>query len=232
VVNLLRRLLHFIPPDTVVPILQSGARGCKWIVGSGRHAYWLGTYESVKRVLFERVVRPGDVVFDVGAHVGFYTLLAAKLVGLQGKVFAFEPLPENLVYLKQHLVLNRISNVEVIEAAISDRPGIATFNYGPSRSEGHISPQGELMVRVMCLDDLIAGERMPLPDCLKIDVEGEEAHVLNGARLVLEARSKMLLATHGIQVQEQCLAILHKAGYTVELIETDPMHERNEIFAY
>ena len=230
--KLLRKPLRLLPADTVVPILQGRLRGCRWIVGSGRHAYWLGTYELVKRTLFERIVRPGDVVFDIGAHVGFYTLLAAKLVGLQGKVFAFEPLPENLMYLKQHLALNRISNVEVIAAAVSDRPRTATFDRGQSRSEGRISPQGELTVRVACLDGMVADGELPLPDCLKIDVEGEEVCVLNGAQLVLQARPKIFLATHGTRVREQCLAILCMAGYTIEMIEDDPMHGWNEIFAY
>jgi FkbM family methyltransferase len=182
--------------------------------------------------MFERIVRPGDVVFDIGAHVGFYTLLAARLVGMPGKVFAFEPLPENLAYLKQHLALNRISNAEVFAAAISDRSGLATFDRGPSRSEGRISSHGESSVRVACLDQMVADGELPLPDCLKIDVEGEEACVLNGARLVLQARPRIFLATHGALVKAQCHAILCAAGYTVELIENDPTHGQSELFAY
>lgn len=65
----------------VVPVLQGSLRGRKWIVGSSNHGCWLGSYEWKKQRLFTRTVSSGDVVFDIGAHVGFYTLLASVLVG-------------------------------------------------------------------------------------------------------------------------------------------------------
>lgn len=94
--RLLRWPLRFIPPELVVPILQGKLKGRKWVVGSSKHGCWLGSYEYHKRRLFEQLIRPGDTVFDIGAHVGFYTLLASILTGPAGRVFAFEPLPRNL----------------------------------------------------------------------------------------------------------------------------------------
>jgi SAM-dependent methyltransferase len=106
--RLLRLPLRLIPRRAVLPILQGPLRGKKWIVGSGNHGYWLGSYEIGKRALFVRSIPVGAVVYDLGANVGYYTLLAAMLAGAEGKVFAFEPLPRNLEYLRRHLVLNRI----------------------------------------------------------------------------------------------------------------------------
>jgi len=78
-----------------VPILQGPLRGKKWIVGSQRHAFWLGGYEPHLQRLIAREVKPGEIFYDVGANVGFYSLLASVLVG-PGKVFAFEQLPANV----------------------------------------------------------------------------------------------------------------------------------------
>jgi FkbM family methyltransferase len=68
------------------------------------------------------------VAFDVGADVGYYTLLLARGVGPKGRVIAFEPNPFNLTYLKEHLCLNKIGNVEIVEATVSDREGVAFFS--------------------------------------------------------------------------------------------------------
>src|SRR5512139_3781902 len=82
----LRFPLRLIPDDATLPILQGRLRGKRWISGSCNHGCWLGSYEYHKRVLFERTITPGSVVFDLGAHVGFYTLLASVLVGHAGRV--------------------------------------------------------------------------------------------------------------------------------------------------
>lgn len=136
----LRFPLSFIPGNLKVPILQGRLKGKKWIVGSGVHGYWLGSYEYEKRRLFEEVVKPGSIVFDVGAHVGFYTLLASVLVGIQRKVFAFEPLPSNLHFLRTHIEINCIMNVTIIEAAVSNFSGATMFEEGPDSSTGRILP--------------------------------------------------------------------------------------------
>ena len=113
--KLLRLPLRLIPPNSKVPILQGRLRGKWWIAGGGVASYWLGSYEFYKQRLFERLVTPGNVVFDIGAHVGFYMLLSSALVGTAGEVFAFEPVPRNLHYLYEHLRLNHVTNVTVAD---------------------------------------------------------------------------------------------------------------------
>ena len=73
----LRYPLRWIPDDLVVPVLQGPLRGKKWIVGSSSHGCWLGGYEYEKQRRFAQAINPGGVVYDIGAHVGFYMLLAS-----------------------------------------------------------------------------------------------------------------------------------------------------------
>lgn len=96
----LRLPLHLIPRGLAVPILQGPLRGARWLVGAATHGCWLGSYELAKQLAFARWLAPGRVVYDLGAHAGFYTLLAARPVGPAGRVHAFEPLPELLSILR------------------------------------------------------------------------------------------------------------------------------------
>lgn len=210
--------LRWIPSSTAVPILQGPLRGAKWIVGSATHGCWLGSYELDKQLLVGNLIHRGDVVYDIGANVGYYTLLFSRLVGSEGSVVAFEPLPENLSYLHEHLSRNGVTNTRVVGAAVSDTAGRARFAISSSRSMGQLAPSGELEVVVVKLDELIT-QGFPEPGCLKIDVEGGEAGVLEGARRLISAfRPIILLATHGEAMDAQCRRILDELGYSVTTI--------------
>src|SRR5262245_27460113 len=93
--RVIRAPLRLIPKQAVVPSLQGPLSGKRWIVGSGIHRMWLGSYEPSKMGLAAQCVRSGDTVFDIGAHVGIYTLLFSDRVGPTGRVIAFEPAPQN-----------------------------------------------------------------------------------------------------------------------------------------
>jgi FkbM family methyltransferase len=229
----LRYPLRFIPGRMKMPILQGKLRGKRWIVGSSNHGCWLGSYEYEQRLLFERLVTEGSVVFDVGAHVGFYTLLAATLVGTRGKVYAFEPLPANIQYLKTHLRLNRIANVTVIEKAVSDNPGVATFVEESSSAMGHFSEQGALTVPTVSLDDLLLKGEIPFPDFIKIDVENAAWCVLTGAESLLRsARPTIFLSTDPYLSRPQCHQFLESLGYQLRPIGASDLKHAVEILAY
>ncbi|MFP4120923.1 FkbM family methyltransferase [Coleofasciculus sp.] len=216
-----------------MPIWQGRLRGKQWIVDSSQHGCWLGSYEYDKQLIFEKIITPGSVVFDLGAHVGFYTLLASVLVGSNGKVFAFEPIPKNLFYLKQHLSLNGITNVTAIEAAVSDCSGVVSFEESSSSFQGHISSQGNLQVKTVSLDDLISKGEIPTPDYLKIDVEGAEMQVFSGAKSLLKnAHPTILLAIHGRDVHHQCCQFLTSLGYQLQPIGGKSLKETDELIAY
>jgi FkbM family methyltransferase len=205
----------------------------KWIVGSSNHGCWLGSYEYHKRKAFEESVARGGVVFDIGANVGFYTLLASVLVGARGRVYAFEPVPRNLHYLEEHLQINGIKNVSVIEGAVSDCDGVAQFDESPSRLTGRLAPGGRLTVRTVSLDEMMTRGELPPPECIKIDVEGGEMLVLTGARVLLGNRRPILyLATHGPGLHQQCCELLASFGYHLQPIGVNSLEQPDEVFAW
>jgi len=171
-------------------------------------------------------------VFDIGAHAGFYTLLFSHLVGLSGKVLAFEPLPRNLAYLHKHLRLNGIRNVQVLEVAVSDKVGISPFAEGENSYTGALAQTGAMRVQSVSLDDLYARGSLPLPNFIKIDVEGAEDLVLTGASLLIaRARPTIFLATSGCEVDARCVQILAAMQYRLESIPGDP-REWRELIAW
>jgi FkbM family methyltransferase len=230
--KLLRLPLRLVPREMPVFILQGPLRGKRWIAGSSTHGCWLGSYEYEKQHLLAQMVKPGCTVFDIGANVGFYTLLASTLVGTHGRVYAFEPVSRNVRYLRKHLDLNHLSNVTVIEAAVADRDGVALFDEGPDRSEGRISAQGKLRVEMVALDRLVETGRLPMPDYLKIDVEGAESMVLHGAsNLLVKRHPVILLATHGIEVHRESCSLLIALGYALSSIDNRAIQDTDEILA-
>ena len=217
--RILRVPLRLIPSRAKVPILQGRLRGKRWIVGSSTHGCWLGSYEWEKQRRFAAVVPAGGIVYDVGAHVGLYTLLSSVLVGPEGSVLAFEPVPRNLGFLRPHIQMNGCENVTVIAAAVGEHAGSERFALGPKSQMGHLDAKGQLEVSVVCLDDIVA-RGSPPPDLIKIDIEGGEYRALRGAGRVLEsARPTLFLATHGPEVHERCVGLLTSAGYRIEVLD-------------
>lgn len=216
--ELFRRFLSLIPPTATVRILRGPLRGKRWLKGSGVNGYWLGTYEPAEQEAFVRAISPGDVVFDVGAHVGFYTLLAAELAGERGRVFAFEPCPGNLHYLRAHVAMNRYRNVRIVAAAVLAKGGSAVFSRGLSNSTGKVERTGAgIPIAAVSLDELVEGGAVAPPSFVKIDVEGTEVEVLRGARAFLARRHPtVLVATHGEGLRRAVYDMLTSIGYRVE----------------
>ncbi len=230
--KILRLPLRLIPARAVLPILQGPLRGKKWIAGSGNHGYWLGSYEMEKCVRFAEAVPDGGVVFDLGGNVGYYTLISAFRAGPRGRVFVFEPLPRNLDFLRRHLALNRIENVTVIDAAVSDRSGTVRFAEDASTSKGRIGESGTLEVKSISLDDWIDQGLLPAPDLLKIDIEGAEFLALQGVRRMLAANHPpIFLSTHSGKVHKECLAFLSMLGYRCAPLDGRPLERSRDLLA-
>jgi FkbM family methyltransferase len=200
----------------VLPILRGPLRGFRWLVAT-RSSFLFGTYEPTQTRLFEELVKPADVVYDIGAHFGYYTLLSSKLVGDRGRIIAFEPSPGNLARLYRHIELNRRSNVQVLELAVSDHEGTAHFETRTGSGVGHLADDGPLEVKLTTLDSL---SQLPLPQVMKIDVECAEVGVLNGAKsLFSKCKPVIFLSLHGDDLKKTCLEILSGHGYTFQQIE-------------
>jgi FkbM family methyltransferase len=155
--------------------------------GSGAGIYYRGFSEPDTADFFYRFLRPGMVMYDVGAHIGEYTLLAAKLVGSSGRVHAFEPQAHLFPVLTESVRMNGFNHVELNCAAVSDRVGKIEFQVLNEPSMSSIRKQSspaepEQIVAVACTSlDIYGGDRQTKIDLIKIDVEGAEKFVFQGA---------------------------------------------------
>lgn len=227
----LRYPLRLLPTELVVLVLRGPLRGSKWIVGSSLHGWWLGSFEHKKQTRIASALKPGSIFYDIGANAGFYSLLAASLVS-PGKVYAFEPLPRNVSYLRRHLELNETSNVEVLDLAVSDRTGTAFFEEAACRLMGHLAQEGTLSVRTATLDSLLFEEKISPPTVVKIDIEGAELLALRGASECIQRyRPVIFLATHGHEVHEACRQLLESWGYECQLLGGAAVEDRGEVVA-
>lgn len=229
--KVLRFPLQLIPKNTVVPILQGKLKGKKWIVGSSTHGCWLGSYEYEKQKLFEKEIKPGMAVYDIGSNVGFYTLLASQLVGEQGSVYAFEPVPRNIFFLKKHLQINKVKNVRVIGKAVTTNESTVQFSLGSDCSSGFVSKDGSISVDSVSLDKFIE-QGNPLPDLIKMDIEGGEYLALQGAENILKKSKPIIfLATHGKQVHLNCIDFLQSIDYKIYSLHGENIADTNELIA-
>jgi FkbM family methyltransferase len=195
-------------------------RGRLWLPASRgkllRH--YTGTYEPELTGLLLDHLRPGSVLFDVGANCGYYTLLASSLVGDLGRVVAFEPAPDIAYFLHKHVAINRLENVTVIEAAAGDREGVIRFDSQRGSGRGRASENGDIEVPLRRIDD-VATELDVWPTQIKIDVEGFGYEVLCGAREVIRrSRPLIFLSTHGSE-RSKCTRFFAEAGYRVSTKE-------------
>ena len=221
--SIARRLFRLVRRRRPIETIQRGPlRGRRWVVASGVDGYWLGTYEREMQAAIAGSVAANAVFFDVGAHAGYYSLLASQLVGAAGRVVAFEPDARNIDRLTQHLRLNDAANVSVVEAAVADVAGAARFAPEASGFGGALSPTGSAMVTTVTIDALVDIGALPAPAYLKVDVEGAEFRVICGARKVLRTvRPTVFLATHTPPVERQCLDAFESLRYTVRPIMRD-----------
>src|SRR5690349_19390521 len=121
-----RRVIKAFPDGTSLPVLSGPLRGARWRKCGPFSGYVTGRYEHRQQRAFAALVRPGDIVYDLGAHHGFYTVLAARLVGPRGRVVACEPQARNCAEIRRNLALNGFAErCAVVEAAVGDREGVA-----------------------------------------------------------------------------------------------------------
>ncbi len=209
-------LIKTLISPIMLPIKEGPLKGKKWILSSGT-SFYRGQYEPEKTRAIGTVVQPKDVVFDIGAHVGYFTVLMSDIVGEQGRIIAFEPRDINKKFLKRHLKANHCNNVEVIEACVGDREGKARLETRVGTGTGFVSDTGNIEVDMVVLDELVDSGKLPKPDFIKMDVEGGEMMVLQGAKHLIEThKPRMILATHGDEIDAECQAFLKERGYELE----------------
>ena len=208
-------------------IIAAGpARGLKMLLDlHSEKDYWLGTYETDLQAAAAKLIHPGSVVYDIGANIGYISLLSTQLSGLTGKTFSFEALPANVERLKSNVSINGLdSRVTVIHAAVIDSDQPVTFLTHPSGamgkalgSAGREEPySGRIKVPGLAIDTFTFNQNHPLPDLIKLDIEGGEGTALAGMqRLLSEKNAVFLIELHGEQAARQVWDHLLQYDYTV-----------------
>lgn len=179
----------------VVPLPFRLPFGAWWLLRNDQLGATLleGAFEKAEQRFVERFLRPGMTVLDIGANQGYYTLLCSRKVGPHGKVFAFEPSARELRLLKLHLWLNRCKNAQASGSALGAAARIEQLHVVLGSQSGCNSlrppnvaePTGLLSVRVERLDDVLQARGVTRVDFIKLDVEGAELSVLQGAKKLL-----------------------------------------------
>jgi FkbM family methyltransferase len=204
--------------NSVVEIRHGMAAGLRW----QRHhryvnGYWIGHYELPIQEALKRELKPGHTFFDIGAHAGFFTVAAARLVGAGGRCIAFEPSPDNCLNIREQIAVNSLDQCSVVNEAISDSVGSAFFSFaahGVATAHLGEAKRGErqLPVKVTTLDDICA--RFGRPDFIKMDIEGGEATALKGASHTLRnLRPNWLIELHGPECEREIKVLFQEAGY-------------------
>jgi FkbM family methyltransferase len=172
-------------------------------------------HEPITTNIFKKLIKTGDCVVDIGANVGYFTLLASKLVGWRGKVFSFEPEAGNMKLLKENIGLNKFDNIEPFQIAVSDKPGRTKFYTSSKESAKHSlihinEHDGSCIVEIEKLDDII--DKSIKINFLKTDTEGNELAVLQGAE-------KTILRSPDIKVLLEVYEyVLNACGIKVETL--------------
>jgi FkbM family methyltransferase len=188
-----------------------------------RAIYVSGLYEPATMAVLQRLLTPGAVFVDAGAHIGAFTLFASTLVGPFGKVISFEPSPREYSSLERNVALNRLPNVTLIQEALYNGTGERTLLVAEPSNSGHNTLGSKLpyagvevaeraTIRTTTLDDVLRKQRVTRLDAIKLDVEGSECPALEGAR-------DILCSLHPALIVELNRSALHSNGSSAEELE-------------
>lgn len=224
--TLIRRTLNRAAPRGMseVSVAAGGLTGAHMLLDMQMEKdYWLGAYEPDLAESIQELVRPGMTAYDVGANIGYVTLMLARAVEQSGVVVAFEALPENLERLRKNIALNPEGQwIRVVHAAVMDASGEASFLVGPSDEMGKVQGSAgrqieygsSISVPSLSLDDYVFKQGGLAPQAIKMDIEGGEVLALPGMRAVLrQAQPLMLLELHGPESARCAWEELSAAGY-------------------
>jgi len=219
-------------------VVAGPLKGMRIVIGTQDHiAFLIDAYEpQVVKALIEHC-KPGMVACDIGAHLGYFTLLLSRLVQPGGQVYAFEPFADNYRKLEETIRINRLSNVIIKPLAVSNKCGNAYFRESPSSCMGRIVWGHEgtyhgvhkpLCVSTVSLDEFAHRERLKKIDLIKMDIEGEELNALMGMqRLLTNSRPTIVCEVHTHLVDPcEVINLLEGLGYGVYGLERSmlPVH--------
>ncbi|PKP57304.1 MAG: hypothetical protein CVT88_09110 [Candidatus Altiarchaeales archaeon HGW-Altiarchaeales-1] len=247
-----KRIMKFLENPIIAPIFRNfvsilrpnivEVRGSKMYIDPKRNPaialYEIGGYENAETELFESQINEGDVVIDIGANVGYYTLIATKLVGKNGKVYAFEPDPTNFSFLKRSVEINNYGNVICEQKAVSNENGklklfLHKFQTGAYTIVG--GGNNYVEVETVKLDDYFENKNFKV-DLIKMDIEGAEGLALEGIKKILDEDKDIKIFSEFVPKAlekseingENYLNMLTNSGFSIyEIIEGKDKNKPN-----
>jgi FkbM family methyltransferase len=158
-----------------------------------------GIYEPTETKLVQQEIKPGDIIVDIGANIGYYTLIFAKLAGPTGKVYAFEPEPDNFKTLQKNVELNGYNNVVLERKAVSDSAGTVKLyrseeNLGDHRMYNSSDLGEAVEVECVTLDEYFRDKEL-IPNFIKMDIQGAEGHALRGMSDLIDRTENLRMIT-------------------------------------
>jgi len=197
--SLYRFLWKVSAPDPDIPMEVQGHQICG--IGPNRGAtngmgILMDSYEEDSTRMFKELTQPDTTVIDIGAHIGYYTLLAARGVGPSGRVYAFEPEVANYRWLLRNIEINGYENVTAISKAVADKTGPLKLWLGSGSGTHSIYPaprddQKNELVEATTIDDFLEAEGWPAIEVVKMDAEGAEPQVFKGMQRLLERQDSL-----------------------------------------
>ncbi|HEX4794665.1 MAG TPA: FkbM family methyltransferase [Humisphaera sp.] len=197
-------------------------KGLRFDPAGGNPGYALGTSDIEEQEALARLLKPGDVFYDIGANVGFFAIIAARLVGPSGHVHAFEPFAGSAGAIRDNAARNGFVNVNVHECAVSDKEGQGELLVERGGTEFKLvdgaapAPGKKISVRIVQIDALLAAGTLPPPRVVMIDAEGAEVNVLKGMwQTLAQHRPIVLCEVHwlGAAFTEICDRASQELGY-------------------
>jgi FkbM family methyltransferase len=191
------------------------------------HGLLHGVLEPGVQEALRRHVAPGMTVYDIGADLGFFSLVAARFTGPAGRVESFEAVPASAAAVRANARLNGFADrIAIHNVAVSDRAGRGTVLIPGEHSWAHLADRGRqdahrytaVEIDTVILDDEIDAGRLPPPDVIKLDVEGSEIAVLEGLARTLRARPVAIICELH-ETNAEVLTLLAEAGYQAENLD-------------
>ena len=192
-----------------------------------------GIHEENETNLVKSKIKEGEIVVDIGANIGYYSLIFAKLVGKSGKVFAFEPEPKNFHLLQKNLKTNSYENVTIEKKGISDKNGKSKFYISERNVGAHsIFPHTKyhksfIDVEIVTLDDYFHKKEIDKISFVKIDVEGGEVAILRGMSCILANENLKILIEYSPEIYrrfgekpEDLFKILNENDFQINSIQS------------
>lgn len=211
--------------------------------GISRTLLLFGSREKEHKIMLEKYLRPGMTVLDIGANIGYYALMELSLIGEKGTLIAVEPSPSNIRNLRKNIELNGYENIEIHQAAISEKAGVKKFflsemsnlNTFHDTGTGSLHLSGETVdVQAKTVGEIMQGRNL---DLMRMDVEGHEVEVINGLlpqiergelspAIIFETHLSRYGADHDIEAP---LKRLFAQGYKVRFVGSSSRRGSNQL---